>query len=79
MVFVPAHGVDSRGTRIGQGKGCYDRSLLRTTAMLVAVVHPWEVLALDLPREPHDRPVDAVMAAGIGLRHLRPTQPGAAG
>ncbi len=79
VVFVPAHGVDSHGTRIGQGKGCYDRSLPRTTAMLVAVVHPWEVLTQDLPREPHDRPVDAVMAAGIGLRHLRSAQSGPAG
>lgn len=79
VVFVPAHGVDGRGTRIGQGKGCYDRSLPRTDAMLVAVVHPWEVLAQDLPREPHDRRVDAVMAAGVGLRHLRPSGPESVG
>ncbi len=71
VVFVPAHGVDANGTRIGQGKGCYDRALPRTAATLVAVVHPWEVvLDRDLPREPHDRPVDAVIAAGAGLRRL---------
>ena len=70
VVFVPAHGVDGRGTRIGRGKGCYDRALPRTTGRVVAVVHPWEVLEQDLPQEPHDRRVDAVIAAGLGLRSL---------
>lgn len=70
VVFVPAHAVDTRGTRIGQGKGCYDRALPRTAATLVAVVHPWEVLDEDLPHEAHDRAVDAVIAAGTGLRRL---------
>jgi len=70
VVFVPAHAVDTRGTRLGQGKGCYDRALPRTTATLVAVVHPWEVLDEDLPHEAHDRAVDAVIAAGTGLRRL---------
>ena len=71
VVFLPAHGVDPSGTRIGQGKGCYDRTMPRTDALLVAVVHPWEVLEEPIPREPHDRPVDAVVAAGLGLRRLR--------
>lgn len=67
VVFVPAHGVDRAGTRIGQGKGCYDRALPRTTGRTVAVVHPWEALDEELPHEPHDRPMDAVMAAGLGV------------
>jgi 5-formyltetrahydrofolate cyclo-ligase len=74
LVFLPAHGVDTLGTRIGQGKGCYDRALPRTDAMLVAVVHPWEVLTEPLPREPHDQPVDAVITADGGFRSLVATQ-----
>jgi 5-formyltetrahydrofolate cyclo-ligase len=74
VVFLPAHGVDRSGTRIGQGKGCYDRVVPRTQARLVAVVHPWEVLDEELPREPHDRPVHAVMAAGVGVIDLEPRQ-----
>ena len=70
VVFLPAHGVDRSGTRIGQGKGCYDRVLPRTTARLVAVVHPWELLDEELPSEPHDRRVHAVMAAGTGVTEL---------
>lgn len=76
VVFVPAHGVDRSGTRIGQGKGCYDRALPRTDAVLVAVVHPWEVLDDELPREQHDRPVHAAIAAGRGVIDLgRPQAP----
>ncbi|NYG07319.1 5-formyltetrahydrofolate cyclo-ligase [Phycicoccus badiiscoriae] len=67
VVFLPAHGVDRSGTRIGQGKGCYDRVVPRTAARLVAVVHPWELLDEDLPTEPHDRTVHAVMAVGPGV------------
>ena len=74
VVFVPAHGVDRLGTRIGQGKGCYDRALPRTDAVLVAVVHPWEVLDDELPREQHDRSMHAVMSAGLGVIDLRPRQ-----
>ena len=67
VVFLPAHGVDRAGARIGQGKGCYDRVIPRTNARLVAVVHPWEVLDEELPSEPHDRRVHAVMAAEVGV------------
>ena len=70
VVFVPAHGVDGSGTRIGQGKGCYDRVIPRTDALLVAVVHPWEVLDKELPHEEHDRPVHTAIAAGLGVVNL---------
>ncbi len=70
VVFLPAHGVDRSGTRIGQGKGCYDRVIPRTSARLVAVVHPWEMLVEELPSESHDRRVHAVMAAELGVREL---------
>jgi 5-formyltetrahydrofolate cyclo-ligase len=72
VVFLPAHGVDRHGTRIGQGGGSYDRAIPRALgrSRLVAIVHPWEVLDEDLPREAHDQPVHAVIAAGEGLRSL---------
>ena len=70
VVFLPSHAVDRAGTRIGQGKGCYDRVVPRTAARLVAVVHPWELLDDELPSEPHDRPVHAVIAAGMGVIEL---------
>ena len=71
VVFLPALSVDVTGTRLGQGGGCYDRALPRAPgARLVAIVHPWEVREDPLPREVHDRPVDAVLTAGAPLRSL---------
>ena len=70
VVFVPAQAVDLQGHRLGRGKGCYDRALPRTAALLVAVVHPWEVLDRPVPHATHDRTVHAVIAAGLGVRHL---------
>ena len=70
VVFLPAQGVDRSGTRIGRGKGCYDRVIPRTSAHLVAVVHPWELLDEELPSEPHDRRVHAVMTAELGVVEL---------
>jgi 5-formyltetrahydrofolate cyclo-ligase len=63
VVFVPAQSVDRAGTRVGRGKGCYDRALPRTAAVTIAVVHPWEVSGEPLPHDEHDRPVDAVLTA----------------
>lgn len=70
VVYVPAQAVDLGGHRLGRGKGCYDRALARTSALLVAVVHPWELLDRPVPHEAHDRTVHAVIAAGLGVRHL---------
>jgi 5-formyltetrahydrofolate cyclo-ligase len=70
MVFVPAHAVDRTGMRIGRGSGCYDRTLPQVTGLVIAVVHPWEVLEEPLPHDHHDRPVEAVIAAGLGLQNI---------
>jgi 5-formyltetrahydrofolate cyclo-ligase len=71
VVFVPAHVVDRGGARLGRGKGCYDRVLPRTRGLVVAVVHPWELVDGPLPAEPHDRRVDAVITAETGVVDLR--------
>ncbi|MCB7136980.1 5-formyltetrahydrofolate cyclo-ligase [Cellulosimicrobium marinum] len=74
VVVAPALAVDTRAVRLGQGGGWYDRALehARPDAKVVAVVFPEEVYdAADrpLPREAHDRPVDAV-ATPNGWRWL---------
>lgn len=65
VVLAPALAVDTRGVRLGQGGGWYDRVLagVRAGARTVAVVFPEEVYdaaTRPLPVEPHDLPVDAV-------------------
>ena len=62
VVVLPALGVDRRGVRLGRGGGYYDRALLhvRPDAVLVAVVFDDEFVD-ELPDEPHDRRVTAVV------------------
>jgi 5-formyltetrahydrofolate cyclo-ligase len=68
VVVVPALAVDRSGTRLGQGGGSYDRALARIApgALVVALLHPGELVDQPLPREPHDRPVSVVVStAGV--------------
>lgn len=66
VAFVPGLSVDESGTRMGQGGGCYDRTLprIRSGATVICVLHPEEDHTVPaLLREPHDVPVDAVLTA----------------
>lgn len=65
VVVVPALAVDRAGRRLGQGGGSYDRALARVAphALVVALVHPDELVDGPLPTEPHDRRVDVVVTA----------------
>lgn len=66
LVVVPALAVDRRGVRLGRGGGSYDRALARTQAPAVAALYVGELVEA-LPRDPHDRPVDAVVLPDAGL------------
>lgn len=63
LIILPALAVDRHGTRLGRGGGWYDRALTyrAPNAPIIAVCWPWELVASDLPREPHDVPVDALL------------------
>lgn len=74
VVLAPGLAVDARGTRMGQGGGCYDRALPRRRpgTPVVVLLHPGELVDpedLPLPWQPHDQPVDAVVTAD-GLTDL---------
>jgi 5-formyltetrahydrofolate cyclo-ligase len=60
IVVVPALAVDRRGHRLGRGRGYYDRTLVGVSAPIVAVLYDSELVD-DVPYEPHDRLVDAVL------------------
>lgn len=70
LVVVPALAVDRAGVRLGRGGGGYDRALGRTQGYVVAALHAGE-LHVQLPSEPHDRPVDGAVAGGPLVR-IRP-------
>jgi len=74
VVIVPALAVDNAGVRLGQGGGWYDRALaaVRPDALVLALLYDDELVnagTAPLPREPHDRLVDAV-ASPSGWRRL---------
>ena len=73
-IVVPALAVSPSGVRMGRGGGSYDRVLTRIEASprsarprVAALLYPGE-LDVDLPVEPHDRPV-GMAVAGESVRH----------
>lgn len=73
LVLVPLVAIDGRGTRLGQGKGHYDRVLARLRehgALLIGV--GWEVQKVEgqIPSEPWDVPLDG-FASPAGLEMFR--------
>jgi 5-formyltetrahydrofolate cyclo-ligase len=63
-VIVPGIAFDSRGNRLGRGKGFYDRFLKKTpaTATIAGLAFDFQVVA-SLPTQPHDVKVHRVIAA----------------
>ncbi len=62
VVLVPALAVSPTGHRLGRGGGSYDRALARVPVgtFTCALLYDDEV-GLDVPVEPHDRPVTAAL------------------
>jgi 5-formyltetrahydrofolate cyclo-ligase len=64
VVLVPLVAADRSGSRIGHGKGHYDRALshLREGGRVFAIGLAWELQILDapIPADPWDVPLDAV-------------------
>ena len=73
LVLVPLVAIDRRGTRLGQGKGHYDRVLGKQRehgALLIGV--GWQVQQLDgeIPTDPWDVPLDG-FASPAGAEMFR--------
>jgi 5-formyltetrahydrofolate cyclo-ligase len=69
LILVPAAAVDTHGTRLGWGKGFYDRALAALPRQIptFAVVFDDEVFDA-LPREAHDEPVSGAVTPARTLR-----------
>lgn len=64
LFLVPALGFTESGSRLGRGGGYYDRLLSRRhpASTALGLAFACQILP-ELPREPHDQPVDAVLSA----------------
>lgn len=65
LAIIPALAVDTTGTRLGQGGGCYDRVLpmLGRDCPVLVLLHPGEHTDEVLPRDDHDVAVTTVVTA----------------
>ena len=72
LVLVPGLAVDRRGVRLGRGAGYYDRSLPFARGTLVMLLGDDELVE-QLPAEPHDHRVMAVLLPKAGLVTLGKT------
>ncbi len=70
-VLVPGLAVSRSGVRLGQGGGCYDRALGRVpVGTFTCVLLYDEEVGIEVPVEPHDRPVGWA-ASPSGVVRLR--------
>jgi len=71
-VLTPALAVDRRGTRIGYGRGYFDRALSRLPVdrPVLAIVYDDELVDF-LPCAHYDRPVTHTVTALLGTRPIR--------
>lgn len=60
VVIVPGLAFDKNGSRMGFGKGYYDRLLENTSAVKIALCYSFQVFE-NIPSEEHDIPMDYII------------------
>ncbi|UNK71821.1 5-formyltetrahydrofolate cyclo-ligase [Microbacterium sp. H1-D42] len=62
LMIIPAAAIDRSGTRLGWGRGYFDKTIgsMEKCPPVFAVIYDSEILD-SLPREVHDQPVDGVI------------------
>lgn len=60
LIIVPGVAYDRNGGRLGRGKGFYDRLLADTKATKIGVGYEFQLFG-EIPQEPHDMRMDAVI------------------
>ncbi|MBI5889028.1 MAG: 5-formyltetrahydrofolate cyclo-ligase [Deltaproteobacteria bacterium] len=61
LVVVPGAAFDKNGTRLGYGKGCYDRALKDARCPIAALAYEFQLVDGEIPAEPHDVPMAAIV------------------
>lgn len=61
LVLAPGLAFDGRGGRLGKGKGFYDRYLAGARALKAGLCYDVQITEKNLPLDPHDQSMDAVV------------------
>ena len=67
LILIPLIAIDGNGTRLGRGKGHYDRSLVRlkkSGARLIGIGWPMQRISEIIPADEWDVPLDAFASPG---------------
>lgn len=69
LMIIPAAAIDRAGTRLGWGRGYFDKTIgsMEKCPPVYAVIYDSEVLD-SLPREVHDQPVDGIVTPTQTIR-----------
>jgi 5-formyltetrahydrofolate cyclo-ligase len=71
FLLVPGVGFTSNGSRLGRGKGYYDRLLARARGVKCGVAFDWQV-SVEVPLEPHDVCLDCILTPTRWLQVVQP-------
>lgn len=66
VILVPGIAFDRSGSRIGFGKGCYDRLLTNTSAVKVGFCYEFQ-LCDKIPSEEHDVKMDYIITENVTI------------
>lgn len=67
LILVPGVAFDTRGNRLGRGKGFYDQLLADTTGIRCGVAFD-EQIVTEIPVEPHDIPMHCILTPTRWIR-----------
>lgn len=72
LILAPAAAVDERGTRLGWGRGFFDKALgaMEDCPPVYALLFESEIID-SVPREPHDHPVDGAITPNVRVNFPR--------
>lgn len=77
-VIVPGVAFDRRGSRLGYGKGYYDRALSNYLGIKIGVGFRAQLLEQDLPVESHDQQMDYIVTEDFVLSPINTEKRGTA-
>jgi len=69
LVIVPGMAFDKRGSRLGRGRGFYDRILARASGVKCGVAYDFQLLET-IPTEPHDARVHFIFTPARCMRGI---------